>query len=59
MLFEDPESARDTLAGLRADPAVKAAAIYDADGRLFATYLREVASREPLPSSLARLAGPT
>ena len=58
VLFKDPKSARDTLAGLRADPAVKAAAIYDADGRLFATYLREVASREPLPPSLASLAGP-
>jgi signal transduction histidine kinase/CheY-like chemotaxis protein len=59
VLFEDPESARGTLAGLRADPAVKAAAIYDAHGRLFATYLRDVASREPLPPTLPSLAGPS
>jgi signal transduction histidine kinase len=61
MLFEDVESANDTLAGLKADTTVKAAAIYDADGRLFATYLREVASPEPqpLPSSLSGVTGPT
>jgi signal transduction histidine kinase/ActR/RegA family two-component response regulator len=61
MLFEDLDSANDTLAGLKADTTVKAAAIYDADGRRFATYLREVASPEPqpLPSSLSGVTGPT
>lgn len=36
--FNDESSARDTLAALRADPNVLVAAIYSADGRLFAQY---------------------
>ena len=36
--FDDPKAARETLAVLRLRPLVTAAAIYTADGRLFADY---------------------
>lgn len=36
--FNDPRSARQTLRSLSAHPHVTAAALYDAHGRLFATY---------------------
>jgi signal transduction histidine kinase len=38
LLFNDSKSATDTLAALRADPAVLAAGLYTPDRRLFATY---------------------
>ena len=38
LLFQDPEAAAATLAGLEAESHVRAAAIYDAQGRLFAQY---------------------
>jgi len=40
LLFEDPEAASRTLAGLQADPEAIAAAVYDAEGKLFASYRR-------------------
>lgn len=36
--FNDPKSAADSLAALKARPQILAAAIYSADGSLFATY---------------------
>ena len=38
LLFQDPAAARTTLAGLGAESHVRSAAIYDAQGRLFAQY---------------------
>jgi len=40
-LFSDPKSMQTTLASLKADPRIRAAGLYGADGRLFATYLRD------------------
>ena len=36
--FDDPQSAEETLSALRADRNIVAAAIYAADGNLFASY---------------------
>ncbi len=36
--FQDPSAAQDTLQGLKARPTITAAAIYDAEDRLFARY---------------------
>jgi len=40
LLFDDPRAATQTLAVLRVEPHVTAAAIYDAKGILFASYVR-------------------
>jgi signal transduction histidine kinase/ActR/RegA family two-component response regulator len=40
LLFSDPTSAGNTLAALRADPNIAAAAVYDRKGARFATYQR-------------------
>ncbi len=40
VVFDDRAAARATLGALRADPRIVAAAVYDADGTLFATYVR-------------------
>ncbi|WDT70893.1 MAG: PAS domain-containing protein [Candidatus Manganitrophus sp.] len=40
LLFNDPESAAETVGALRVKPDIHSAAIYTADGRLFAKYLR-------------------
>ncbi len=40
LAFHDPAAATETLAALRTDPHVIAAALYDADGKLFAHYQR-------------------
>ena len=41
LLFSDPKSAETTLAALKADPRIRAAGLYAADRRLFATYVRD------------------
>jgi len=46
LTFDDPKTARDNLALLRFQPKVRAAAIYDKSGRLFASY---AANAEPEP----------
>ena len=46
LTFDDPKTAQDTLALLRFQPKVRAAAIYDKKGRLFASY---AARTEPGP----------
>lgn len=51
LAFNDPKTATQTLAGLRADERMIGAAIYDADGVLFAQYLRTDTRRE-LPRAL-------
>jgi signal transduction histidine kinase len=45
--FSDPEAAQETLAVLRGNPPIAAAAIYGHDGQLFATYLRREGEHEP------------
>ena len=47
LLFNDPQSAEHTLSALAAAPGVLSAAIYDSDGRLFASYSRTPDSRIP------------
>jgi diguanylate cyclase (GGDEF)-like protein/PAS domain S-box-containing protein len=44
--FQDRRSAETTLAALEADPRVLRAALYDADGRIFARYARPGEARE-------------
>ena len=48
--FEDVESAQETLSALDAKPHVTAAALYTADGRLFAAYSGEEAG-DPAPAT--------
>jgi signal transduction histidine kinase/ActR/RegA family two-component response regulator len=58
LLFRDPEAAAGTLAGLSAEDSVRAAAIYDADGRLFAQFRRSAQAPEPSPVLPAEFAEP-
>ena len=46
LTFDDPKTARDNLALLRFQPKVRAAAIYDKNGRLFAEYAASAESAE-------------
>ena len=48
LTFDDPKTARENLALLRFQPKVRAAAIYDKSGRVFASYAAE-GEREPPP----------
>jgi signal transduction histidine kinase/DNA-binding response OmpR family regulator len=48
VLFNDQQSAENTLSALRASPEILSACIYTPDGRPFATYSRDPAG--PLPS---------
>ena len=41
LVFGEPRSATETLAALGAEPAVLSAVIYNRDGKLFASYMRE------------------
>ncbi|PYQ51004.1 MAG: hypothetical protein DMF78_14275, partial [Acidobacteria bacterium] len=56
LVFQDPDAARTTLGALEADSHVRAAAIYDAPGRLFAQYAREDAP-QPAPALLGDPSG--
>jgi signal transduction histidine kinase/ActR/RegA family two-component response regulator len=60
LTFDDPRLARENLALLRSRPSVRAAAIYDQDGALFATYLApgEGGSFPPRPQKAAHGAKP-
>src|SRR5882672_5739297 len=49
LLFSDPKSAETTLSALKADPRVRAAGLYTADHRLFATYVRDASAGTTLP----------
>src|SRR5438105_3667078 len=48
--FGDEASAAEILSSLRADPHIRAAALYASDGRIFATYQPSV--NRPLPQTL-------
>ena len=47
--FDDPGSAAASLAVLDARPTIRAAAIYNARGKVFASYLRPGVPREEIP----------
>src|SRR5437762_6807686 len=49
LLFSDPKSAETTLSALKADPRVRAAGLYTADHRLFATYVHDASAGSTLP----------
>ena len=51
LLFNDPQSAENTLSALKASPEILSASIYTPDGRLFSTYSngRSHQIPEPLP----------
>ncbi|MGH8246574.1 MAG: CHASE sensor domain-containing protein, partial [Gammaproteobacteria bacterium] len=52
LLFNDHDSAKQTLSALRASPNVLFAGVYRADGKPFASYSREGREQpEPLPST--------
>src|SRR6267378_886842 len=51
LLFNDPQSAENTLSALKAAPHILSAGIYTPDGRLFASYSRSAAGQiSGLPS---------
>jgi two-component system, sensor histidine kinase len=50
--FNDPKAASENLSSLRLRPQVRTAAIYAADGSLFATYPAEGATVPPRPEAL-------
>jgi signal transduction histidine kinase/DNA-binding response OmpR family regulator len=51
LVFNDPQSAENTLAALKASPGILSAAIYTHDARLFASYSRDSGGHIPaLPS---------
>ncbi len=56
LTFEDPDAAQETLAAAGANPHIRAARIYDLEGKPFATYVRD-GVRIALPEH-AREAGP-
>ncbi len=54
LLFNDPQSAENTLSALKAAPDILSAAIYTPDGRLFASYPRDTSIQIPaIPSILS------
>ena len=54
LIFKVPESAHRNLESLRREYQVQYAALYDADGTLFAAYHRDPAGRHPAPASLTQ-----
>ena len=50
MAFGDVAASNEILAALSLKPGLVAAALYDKDGKLFASFRRGKASREPIPS---------
>ncbi|HXM12411.1 MAG: response regulator [Candidatus Sulfotelmatobacter sp.] len=51
LTFHDTRAAQDVLSALRAQPQIAVACIYSADGKPFATYLRDATSTRSAPSS--------
>ena len=52
LLFNDPKTAEQTLAALKASPDIVVAQIYSTDGRLFASYWRDGAVRSIEPPAV-------
>jgi signal transduction histidine kinase len=58
LLFDDTDAAAQTLAGLRAEPAVRAAVVTRAGGReAFASYAREAGAAPGLPAAVPASGG--
>lgn len=58
LLFNDPSAAGETVAALRVKPNVRSAAVYTADGRLFAKYARSGDEESfKMPEQLSEKAG--
>jgi diguanylate cyclase (GGDEF)-like protein len=55
LAFGDRTVARDVLAALQTDPAITAAAVYDRDGKLFASYVSRNGHDAPVPDSAGSL----
>jgi signal transduction histidine kinase len=53
LTFDDPDSARTTLSGLRSSPDIVSALIVTPSGQPFAAYLRDSNSPEIVPSPIA------
>jgi signal transduction histidine kinase/DNA-binding response OmpR family regulator len=52
LLFNDPQSAENTLSALKASPEILSASIYTPDGKPFATYSRDQNQQiQPLPAT--------
>src|SRR5438132_9949910 len=49
LLFNDPQSAENTLLALKAAPNILSAQVYLPDGRPFASYLRDRGRHNPVP----------
>jgi signal transduction histidine kinase/ActR/RegA family two-component response regulator len=49
LAFDDPQAVAENLALLTEQPHITAAAVYRADGRLFASYVHPSAAQAPLP----------
>lgn len=49
--FDDEEAARETLGALQANPGIVAAGVYNAGGRMLASYQRDGGVAEPLPAA--------
>lgn len=49
LLFNDPQAAEEILSALKASSVIKLAAIYTADGALFATYRRHDVKKDAIP----------
>ena len=52
--FNDPQTAQETIAGLRSEPHVVCARIYTSNGAPFATYVRAGGSEQRIPSAAPR-----
>ncbi len=52
--FDDPKAASENLALLQQRPRITAAAVYHADGRLFASYVRPDAEGSGVPAAAGR-----
>ncbi len=50
--FEDPKAAEQNLGFLRARPAIRSAAVYTPQGKVFASYVREGSDRAGLPKAV-------
>jgi PAS domain S-box-containing protein len=49
LLFNDPQAAEEILSALKASPSIRLAALYTADGSLFAAYRRHDIEKDSVP----------
>ncbi len=53
LLFDDEQAAAETLRGLKARESIEAAIVYDAEGRIFARYVRSDVDEFAPPATIA------